>query len=30
LICMAAWCMYSAGSLFFVSGRMIRRLKKAD
>ncbi len=30
LVFMAAWCVYSAGSLFFVSGRMLQRLKTAD
>ncbi len=27
LVLMAAWCVYSAASLFFVSGRMLRRLR---
>ena len=30
LVVMAAWSMLSAGSLFFVSGRMLQRLKTAD
>lgn len=30
LVCMAIWCACSAGSLFFVSGRMLRRLEADD